>query len=79
MATPTPIALIGLGNMGKELGKNLLSSSNITSSLIVYDKNPEAVKALVKEGAIAAGSIADVGKKAKVIVSMLPNDAILSS
>ena len=61
---------IGLGIMGKPMAKNLVHAGY---DLIVYDIATEAVSELAREGARAAGSIAEVSKESGVIVTMLPN------
>jgi len=64
------IGFIGLGIMGKPMAKNLIKAGY---SLIVHDINREPVKELVKEGAEEAFSPKEVAKKAKIIITMLPN------
>jgi 6-phosphogluconate dehydrogenase len=66
------IAMIGLGRMGGNMVKRLLRGGH---QCVVYDRNPEAVAELVKEGATGADSLADVvGKleKPRTIWLMLP-------
>jgi hypothetical protein len=45
------LGLIGLGIMGRPMGRNLLRAGY---ALVVRDLNPEAVTELVAEGAVAA-------------------------
>jgi 2-hydroxy-3-oxopropionate reductase len=73
------IGFIGLGIMGKPMAKNLLKAGY---SLTVYDLAPEAVKDVVKCGAIAGRSCKDVASKSDIVITMLPNspevkDAVL--
>lgn len=69
------IGFIGLGAMGRPMARNLLRGLRAGggAEMIVYDMNPDAVAALVAEGAKAAGSIAEVAAKADIIVTMLPD------
>jgi 6-phosphogluconate dehydrogenase len=54
------IAMIGLGRMGANMAKRLMRAGH---TIVAYDRSPEAVAALVKEGATGASSIDDlVGK-----------------
>jgi len=70
------IAFIGLGNMGGPMAKNLIKNNfNVT----VYDLNQDAMAELNAEGAATAGSAAEAVKNADVIISMLPNGAIVKS
>jgi len=62
MATDTPlqIGMVGLGRMGAGLVRRLMRDGH---SCVVYDVNPDAVAALVTEGATGAGSYADLAAK----------------
>jgi 6-phosphogluconate dehydrogenase len=54
--------MIGLGRMGANMARRLMRGGH---DLVVFDRSPEAVQALVKEGATGAASLADfVGKLA---------------
>jgi len=70
------IGFIGLGNMGKGMAVNLVNKGN---SLVVYDVNTEAVSELVSKGALAASSPLEVAKQSETIVTMLPNNSIVSN
>lgn len=63
------IGFIGLGDMGGPLARNL---KNTGADMIVFDLNPDAVKALTDMGAAAAGSIAEVAKAADIVITVLP-------
>ncbi len=66
------IGMIGLGKMGGQMVQRLLKGGH---TVVVYDKNPDPVKLLQKEGAIAASSIADMAKKLKaprIVWCMVP-------
>lgn len=62
------IGFVGLGHMGNPIARNLLKAG---FQLKVYDVVPAAIQALVKEGAIAASSLADVAANSDVIFTML--------
>jgi 2-hydroxy-3-oxopropionate reductase len=64
------IGFIGLGIMGRPMLANLLKAGY---QAVAYDRNPEAVAACVAAGAEAAGSNAEVARKAAIIVTMLPD------
>ena len=52
--------MVGLGRMGANLVRRLMRAGH---ECVVYDVNPEAVKALAAEGAIGADSPADLAAK----------------
>ncbi|MHB1460030.1 MAG: phosphogluconate dehydrogenase (NAD(+)-dependent, decarboxylating) [Armatimonadota bacterium] len=54
------IGMIGLGRMGSSMVRRLLRAGH---HCIVYDVQPEAVKALVDEGATGATSLEDLSQK----------------
>jgi 4-hydroxybutyrate dehydrogenase/sulfolactaldehyde 3-reductase len=63
------VGFVGLGKMGMAMCRNLLKAGH---SVRVYDINPEPIKMLAKEGAIAASAAADVAEGADFVVTMLP-------
>jgi len=67
------VGFIGLGIMGKPMAKNLLKGQ---VELIVSDLNQDAVKELTDLGA-EAGSYAEIGEKCDIILTILPNGAIV--
>ena len=74
MATDKPMQLgmVGLGRMGANLVRRLMRDGH---RCVVYDVDPDAVKALEAEGATGAGSLQDlVAKmdKPRAIWLMLP-------
>ncbi|WP_415182127.1 NAD(P)-dependent oxidoreductase [Phaeovulum sp.] len=69
------IGFIGLGRMGRPMASNLIKKG---FELIVHDVNAEAVDVLVNLGADAGSSVADVAARADVIITMLPNSAIVA-
>jgi len=54
--------MIGLGWMGTNMVRRLLRAGH---QCVVYDLHPEAVPALVQEGAVGATSLEDLANKLK--------------
>ena len=69
------VGFIGLGIMGKPMAHNLLKAG---ADLMVCDLNQEAVDELVKAGA-ETGNYREIGEKCDVIITILPNGAIVQS
>jgi 2-hydroxy-3-oxopropionate reductase len=67
---PEVLGFIGLGVMGRPMSLNLLKAGY---DLRVYDIRKEAVDLLVQEGAVSCSTPSEVAKKAKVIITMLPD------
>ena len=63
------IGFIGLGAMGRGMAANCVKKG---FNLIVHDIKPEPVEALVKLGAKAGGSVAEVARASSIIVTVLP-------
>ncbi|MDO4899959.1 MAG: 2-hydroxy-3-oxopropionate reductase [Actinomyces sp.] len=63
------IGFIGLGIMGKPMAINLVHADY---ELVVFNRSPQAVAALVAEGARAANSPQQVAEQADVVLTMLP-------
>ena len=57
------LGMIGLGRMGANMVRRLLLAGH---KCVVYDLHPEAVQALVKEGAIGASSLEEFVSSLKV-------------
>jgi len=57
------LGMIGLGRMGTNMVRRLLRAGH---RCVVYDLNPDAVEALVKEGAVGSTSLEDLARKLKV-------------
>ncbi len=64
------IGLVGLGIMGRPMGRNLLKAGY---SLVVHDVVQAGVDALVAEGATAGSSARDVAERSDVLITMLPD------
>jgi len=69
------VGFIGLGNMGKGMAANLVSKGH---DVVVYDVNSEAVNDLVVAGALAADSPKEVAAQTDRVITMLPNNSIVS-
>lgn len=68
------IAFIGLGRMGRGMALNLCRKG---FALVVHDVDPRPVAELVAAGAEAARDVADAVSRADVVLTMLPNSAIV--
>jgi 3-hydroxyisobutyrate dehydrogenase-like beta-hydroxyacid dehydrogenase len=62
------VGFIGLGNMGAAAARNVQRAGH---ELYVYDVRPEAVTALVADGAIACAHPADMVDRVDVVMSMV--------
>jgi 6-phosphogluconate dehydrogenase len=66
------LAMVGLGRMGANIVRRLMKDGH---ECVVYDVNPDAVAALVAEGATGADSMADLASKlapTRVVWMMVP-------
>ncbi|QTF09012.1 2-hydroxy-3-oxopropionate reductase [Brenneria izadpanahii] len=64
------IGFIGLGIMGRPMSKNLIKAGY---SLIVLDRNEDAVADVVAAGAVSAATPKAVAEQSDIIITMLPN------
>jgi 3-hydroxyisobutyrate dehydrogenase-like beta-hydroxyacid dehydrogenase len=64
------VGLIGLGNMGRGLGRNLIDKG---FSPAVCDKDAERVAELVSWGATDGGDVAGVARRGGVVITCLPS------
>ena len=64
------VGLIGVGNMGAGMSRNILKSGH---ELTVYDVRPEAMEPLARAGAHAAASPRDVGAATDTVFIMVLN------
>jgi 4-hydroxybutyrate dehydrogenase / sulfolactaldehyde 3-reductase len=69
------IGFIGLGRMGRPMASNLCRKA---FRLVVYDINPAAVAELELLQASSAATVAEVAAKSGIIVTMLPDSAVVS-
>jgi 2-hydroxy-3-oxopropionate reductase len=64
------VGFVGLGIMGRPMLKNLLKAGH---TVIAYGRNPEKLDACVKDGAERGASNRDVGARAEIVITMLPD------
>ena len=64
------VGLIGVGNMGMGMSRNILKAGH---ELTVYDVRPEPLEILAQEGARAATSPREVGAAADTVFIMVLN------
>ena len=64
------IGFIGLGLMGKPMARNLLKRGY---AVVAHNRSRAAVDDLVTHGATAAGSPAEVARRASIVITMLPD------
>src|SRR6476620_5315571 len=69
---PENIGFIGLGVMGRPMAKHLLAKGH---KVVVYNRSPGAIDELVKAGASAGKSAADVARQSDIVITMLPDTA----
>src|SRR6266704_40121 len=71
---PGRIGVIGVGQMGQPMARNLLKSG---FELRVYDKHPEQAAPLVALGAHQAFRLSDVAVPGGMVITMVPDDHAL--
>jgi 2-hydroxy-3-oxopropionate reductase len=64
------VGFVGLGIMGRPMLRNLLKAGH---TVIAYGRNPEKLDACVKDGAERGASNRDVGARAEIVITMLPD------
>jgi len=62
-SAPMQLGMVGLGRMGANIVRRIMRDGH---SAVVYDRDPQAVAALVAEGAVGADSLADFVAKLQV-------------
>ncbi|HTJ93508.1 MAG TPA: NAD(P)-dependent oxidoreductase [Pararobbsia sp.] len=72
--TQPAIGWIGLGKMGTPIVRNLLKAG---FPVTVFDVDTDRVAELEAQGAKSAASIAELGKSASILFSIIPDDAVL--
>jgi len=70
MSSSLTIGYIGLGLMGKSIARNILMEG---FPLVVHNRSQGVVIELVAEGAISAGSPAEVAAQVDVVFTNLPD------
>lgn len=69
MSTQTRIAIIGLGNMGLPMARNLLKAGH---RVIGFDAMPRRLEAAQEAGMDIAASPGDAARAAQIVITMLP-------
>ena len=64
------IGFIGLGSMGGPMSRRLVEAGH---KLTVFDTRKEAMEPLIKLGATAARSVADVADRVETVMTSLPS------
>ena len=54
------IAVIGLGRMGANISRRLMRGGH---EVVAFDRNPDSVRQLTSEGAVAAGSLEEAASQ----------------
>ena len=68
------VGIVGIGKMGTEMSKNLVSAGR---NVIAYDVTDVGRDAARSAGASVATSVAELGKDSDIVLTMLPNDKVL--
>ncbi len=76
MSSLPVIGMIGLGNMGMPMSKNLLGSGY---AVYGFDVNPDAEKEFAAAGGVAGLTIEEVVKQTEVVLTSLPSPGIVES
>lgn len=76
MAEKQTIGWIGLGKMGQPMAKNLIKAGYQVTG---YAYKPAARQAVIQAGGQAEETISALVQKVDVVISMIPDDAILNS
>src|SRR5262245_41359204 len=72
MATAAMLGFIGLGVMGEPMCRNLARKAG--HPVVAYDRRPEPLKALARDGVAAAASAAEVVERARTVFLSLPGE-----
>ena len=64
------VGFVGLGIMGRPMLRNLLKAGH---TVVAYGRTPATLDSVVADGAQRASSNADVGARAEIIITMLPD------
>lgn len=73
MSQADRLGFIGLGSMGSAMCRRLLDAGQ---ALTVYDLRPDAVQALARQGAAAAGDVAELVAASDLVLTSLRSSAI---
>jgi 3-hydroxyisobutyrate dehydrogenase len=70
------VAVLGTGIMGSAMARNLVRAGLRT---VVWDRSPEATRALSAAGAIVVDSPSEAVRDARVVITMLPTAEVVDS
>ena len=70
------VAVVGLGKMGSALARHLLGQG---TEVVVWNRSPAPVGALVAEGAVAAGDLAAAWRGSTAVCTFLADDAAVDA
>jgi 3-hydroxyisobutyrate dehydrogenase-like beta-hydroxyacid dehydrogenase len=73
-AETAAVGFVGLGAIGSQLARGLLEAG---VRLVVYDRRPEAVTPLLREGAVGAESVAEIARGAEAVMVSLPTPEVV--
>jgi 3-hydroxyisobutyrate dehydrogenase len=71
-----PVAVLGTGIMGSAMARNLAGAGLRTT---VWDRSPSATAPLAEAGALVAASPDEAVRGARVVITMLPTAAVVTS
>lgn len=71
------VAFLGLGAMGLPMATRLVERGHQVT--VVKHRSPEAVAALERKGAAVVGTPHEAAAQADIVITMLPNDAVVES
>jgi len=71
------VGVIGVGKMGEAIAKNLVAAGHEVSMFDVNTSNVEEIADTDPSNLKALGSVREVAERCSIVVTMLPNDAIL--
>ena len=66
--------IIGLGNLGEKIARNLINKG---FSVKIFDKDKKNINKLVKLGAINSKSISEVANEVDGLITCLPSPKII--
>src|SRR5262245_47249846 len=72
MPTASTLGFIGLGVMGEPMCRNLARKSGCP--VVAFDRRPEPLKALARDGVAVASSVAEVAQRAQIVFLSLPGE-----
>ena len=69
-AKPETVGIVGTGIMGAPMARNLAKAG---FDVVAYNRTPAKAHALEPDGVTVADSIADVGRRSEVVITMAPD------